>query len=211
MSGYTPVTWEYYDDDQVTLTDRFVLSRIMVLDGWGLFREFPLYEPLRTFTCELGLATKKSYEIIKKELDNAEPDGSLDNRKDNDMSKITKKLVTDIVETIIGDQLTDATWDDAALIHEVVGHALEIHEKNRKEPKIYGAYDREGTFHSLFTGRKHDIEAWLNNDEFEAEELIVTDVPSGYAAHRENIVAKRDLLLAEAAELTKRLNDRDVH
>jgi hypothetical protein len=125
-------------------------------------------------------------------------------------NKVTKKQVTEIVETILAHKLTDFGWDAAAELHEVVGHALEIHEKKREEPVIYGTYDREGTFHALFTGRKHDIEAYINCDEYDVEELIVTDVPSGFAAHRANIVAKRDRLQKEVDELNRRLNSRDI-
>ena len=42
------------------------------------------------------------------------------------------------------------------------------------------------------------------------EAIKVVEVPSGYKAHRDNIVAKRDRLQAELDELNKRLENGDL-
>ena len=207
-----PISWEFHDKDPDDVTHRFSLHAEDI--GYGeryvLYLNFPCYAKLGVYEMPYHQAVKVARKKIREILDNSEPRGSIDIEGDNNMSNITKKQVTEIVETIIGDQLTDATWDDAALIHEVVGHALEINESKREEPTVYGTYDREGTFHTLFTGREHDIAAYINNDEYEVIALHVQNVPSGYAAHRDNIVAKRDRLQKEVDELNRRLNDRDI-
>ena len=131
------------------------------------------------------------------------------------MTKITRKMVTEITEDLCNKGIVD--WDDAATAHEVVGYALETFEKNREEEKVYGATPSEGVGEygdeypiiGYYTGKPHDIEAYIGC-ECDVYELPITDVPSGYAAHKSNVVAKRDRLLAEAAELAKRINERTV-
>jgi hypothetical protein len=130
-------------------------------------------------------------------------------RKDNDM-KPTRKEITECLEKFIADPavINSATWEDAALLHEAMEYAL----KNLapEAPAIYAAW-MDGNPHALFTGKQHDIEAYVDDEGYDIDEIGVTEVPSGYAAHMGNIVRKRDKLQAEVDELNKRLREKDIH
>lgn len=122
-----------------------------------------------------------------------------------------KKLVEEIVELICTNRPTinPVSWDDAPLMHEAINFALDHVEKHVKDNRILFTTAKNPVVFRAH--RQTDVEAYINNDLAEICTAEVIDVPNGYAAHRENIVAKRNRLQAEIDELDRRLRERDIH
>jgi hypothetical protein len=123
---------------------------------------------------------------------------------------ITKTLVAEIAEKMIG-KVDGATWDNAPLVHAVVAKALEAaNEIITSEPifAVFADHNERNMLLGYATGKQHDIESFFDDRKCYGliiEEVKPVDVPSGYKAHRDNIIAKRDRLQAELDELNARL------
>ena len=130
--------------------------------------------------------------------------------------KITKKLITEITEKLITDEsMGELGWEVAAMAHEIVGYALEEFNARQEPVKIYRALSHPNSAGlrdvlGHFTGKPHDIAAYCGSEFIEVEETEIINVPSGYAAHRDNILTKRDRLMKEVDELNRRLKEKDV-
>ena len=106
----------------------------------------------------------------------------------------------------------------AAITHQIVGYALEAAKSEwEDDTRIVSVRAQTCGNHDPIvgyaTGKTHDIEAYFDNVKqygLTIEAIKVVEVPSGYKAHRDNIVAKRDRLQAELDELNKRLENGDL-
>jgi hypothetical protein len=129
--------------------------------------------------------------------------------------KVTKKLVTEITESIVAKGFAlDISWDKAPMVHEIVGYALEA-AKRKWEPEVnkpvmvvWANNNDRRLFLGHATGAAHDIESYYEERKgygLELEPVEITHVESGYKAHKDNIIAKRDRLQAELDQLNLRL------
>jgi len=215
--GYVPYSWEYYDDDPDVITHRFFLrddrsAELCDYERYSLFKDHPNGEYGRVVVLHMirPQAFKEACKTIKKILDYDKLCGKVNSRKDNDMTKITRKQITEIVEAIIDGKLTDATWDDAALLHEAIGHALEMHEKKRVEPEIYMAHlEGDAYIEGFFSGRFNDVRARIH-PQYDLTEIEIEPVPAGYEKHRANLLAKKERLQLELINIEKRLESGDL-
>jgi hypothetical protein len=131
---------------------------------------------------------------------------------------ITKKFVTELTEDAIG-RSDGLSWDDAPLVHEVITHALEAAAlKWASVERIVAVRAKTSDNHDPVVGyaigADHDIEAYFEDGKqygITLEPITPVAVPSGFAAHRTNIVNKRDKLQAEVDELNRRLKDKEIH
>jgi hypothetical protein len=221
--GYIPTEWVFFEDDNITMTDAFFLrddkdAGCCDYERWSLFRSFPEkdYGRVGIFALPLGLAMKKAAEKIQGFLDNPETDGIIEvegddkqpTDEDKTMTKITKKHVTEITEALIGGDLINFGWDDAAYIHEVVGHALEMHEAKREKSEIYMVTIEEDgcewECEGFYTGRLNDVKARVPKNCI-VTAIEIEEVPAGYEKHRANLLAKKERLQLELIEIEKRL------
>lgn len=118
--------------------------------------------------------------------------------------KVAKKTITKIAESICGGDYS-ISWDEAPLVHKIVGVALEMYEEEAKP--VFLAF-KDGIVKGVYTGRLHDVCAKVAS--FDVHEVTPEEVPSGYAAHKLNLEAKRDRLQAELDEINNRLESGDL-
>lgn len=118
--------------------------------------------------------------------------------------KVTKKTITNIAEAICGGDHS-ISWEEAPLVHKITGLVLEMYEEEAKP--IFLAF-KDDVVKGVYTGRLHDVCAKAAS--FDVREVTPEEVPSGYAAHKLNLEAKRDRLQAELDEINNRLSSGDL-
>jgi len=125
------------------------------------------------------------------------------------MLNITKELVTKIAEQAISKN--GLSWGIGDAAHKIVRHALEASQDMFESNPIYAVYavqDHGDRLLGHFTGKPHDIESFCDEDKaygLKLEQIEPRHIESGYAAHKANIIAKRDRLQKELDELNARL------
>jgi hypothetical protein len=133
--------------------------------------------------------------------------------------KVTQKLTEEILNHLVARGFS--SWEEAESVYNIVKTAAEVTAEKCEEElasftpamAVFANHEHARVFLGLFTGKQHDIEAYLADRKaygLEFEPANIRNIPSGFKAHRDNIIAKRDRLQAELNELNKRIENPDL-